>query len=994
MTPAIGCVLALSAASPAASFVTDRAGTLRNTEGASAAGEIRLRGTPPVEFATPERQIALERSPGWQRFRARHGAWSAVWNEATASPHRAVGPSIPLPGFRGDAASVDGAVRRFVADNSDVFGAVTLRALGVARHGDVWYASYRQVVDGLDVEFSDWEFRVWKDGRLIMFGADAQPTQSPARTVRIPVGIARQAAAQGLKFDASRDRAEAERDLRLVPVRAGGSTELRPAYQLRVVTSDPPGDWLTYVDAATGHVLFRTNRVRSAISGTVTAYVHPTLPTDLFQAQPVRHAYVDVGPTRVTTDDNGAYSATAAGPVTVSTTLHGPFAEVSRADVLPFGSGDASFSLPAVDPATVDVAWGLDGLSHDAERDAYVHVIMAHDHIKQLEPAFTGLDYEMPITVNVPNAFCNAFWNGFGLTFYGAGQGCVNAATVADVTFHEYGHAVNDGIYIADGIVGGMSNQSLHEGEADVNAAFMQDDPVIGQGFSGPGTFVRDLSPTVRWPLGNNDDPHTVGLIVGGAVWDMREAMTLQSAETLFEQSRHGHPDDTRDPIAFTEVFLDLLVADDDNGDLSDGTPHASAIVPAFDAHGIGASQFLNISHTPVADQPGGGPIVVRAIFGYTGPSVASLDPASPTLHYALDRGSFTDVPMQPTGIFGEYQATIPAALGSVVSYYLTVADSYGGTRSAPPDAPDLRVYRFLAGLAPTQFSWDMETDPGWTVGAPGDAAISGLWIRAEPIGTTAGEAPDTTIVQPGFDHTPNGTQCWITGNDTLHISNGYNDVDGGATTLSTPVFDATAGGVEHPVIEYYRWFSNGNGNNPSTDPWRVDISNDGGTSWTPVENTLAGAPSWERILFKIEDYVTPTSTMKLRFIASDTGAPSLVEAGVDDFRLMAFPAGSLGAEPPSAPKTIALSAATPNPSSGPTSIRFALPAESPVRLTIHDVAGRRVRTLVDRGMNAGAHSETWDGRDDRGALVPSGLYFVRLEAGGDSRFQRLLRTR
>jgi flagellar hook assembly protein FlgD len=44
--------------------------------------------------------------------------------------------------------------------------------------------------------------------------------------------------------------------------------------------------------------------------------------------------------------------------------------------------------------------------------------------------------------------------------------------------------------------------------------------------------------------------------------------------------------------------------------------------------------------------------------------------------------------------------------------------------------------------------------------------------------------------------------------------------------------------------------------------------------------------------------------------------------------------------------------------------------------------------------MNAGAHSETWDGRDDRGALVPSGLYFVRLEAGGESRFQRLLRTR
>ena len=74
MISALGCVLALSAASPAAPFVTDRAATSRNIDGAPAAGEVRLRGTPPVVFATPERQIALERSPGWQRFRDRHGA--------------------------------------------------------------------------------------------------------------------------------------------------------------------------------------------------------------------------------------------------------------------------------------------------------------------------------------------------------------------------------------------------------------------------------------------------------------------------------------------------------------------------------------------------------------------------------------------------------------------------------------------------------------------------------------------------------------------------------------------------------------------------------------------------------------------------------------------------------------------------------------------------------------------------------------------------------
>jgi len=75
---------------------------------------------------------------------------------------------------------------------------------------------------------------------------------------------------------------------------------------------------------------------------------------------------------------------------------------------------------------------------------------------------------------------------------------------------------------------------------------------------------------------------------------------------------------------------------------------------------------------------------------------------------------------------------------------------------------------------------------------------------------------------------------------------------------------------------------------------------------------------------------------------------------------------------------------ATPNPFNPRTTIAFELPRTGRVELSVHDAAGRRVRALR-RGVfvPAGRHSVTWDGRDDTGTAVASGVYHVRLEAGG-----------
>jgi hypothetical protein len=87
-------------------------------------------------------------------------------------------------------------------------------------------------------------------------------------------------------------------------------------------------------------------------------------------------------------------------------------------------------------------------------------------------------------------------------------------------------------------------------------------------------------------------------------------------------------------------------------------------------------------------------------------------------------------------------------------------------------------------------------------------------------------------------------------------------------------------------------------------------------------------------------------------------------------------------------PDQVVLHQNSPNPFNPETTIRFELPSAMRVQLSIFDVHGRLVRKLIDEQRGAGASTAAWNGRDDRGAGVATGLYFYVLEAGG-SRYQR-----
>jgi len=272
----------------------------------------------------------------------------------------------------------------------------------------------------------------------------------------------------------------------------------------------------------------------------------------------------------------------------------------------------------------------------------------------------------------------------------------------------------------------------------------------------------------------------------------------------------------------------------------------------------------------------------------------------------------------------------------------------------------------------------DLEVDRGWTIGAAGDNATSGLWLRADPVGTTYNSA----VVQPEDDHTPApGVMCFVTGNANPGDAAGAADVDGGQTTLLSPVFDLSE--ALAATVSYWRWYTNNLGNNPSEDWWDVAVTNNG-TTWVALEHTQASSASWQQFTFELTEYITLTDHVQLRFVASDANLGSLVEAGVDDFLLDAsYGVSTAVGDEPAAPSALALGDCYPNPFNPLTRIAFTVPRASDVDLAVYDVSGRRVATLVHGPVAAGRHEVVWQGRDDHGGVAASGVYFSRLSCDG-----------
>ena len=100
-----------------------------------------------------------------------------------------------------------------------------------------------------------------------------------------------------------------------------------------------------------------------------------------------------------------------------------------------------------------------------------------------------------------------------------------------------------------------------------------------------------------------------------------------------------------------------------------------------------------------------------------------------------------------------------------------------------------------------------------------------------------------------------------------------------------------------------------------------------------------------------------------------------------------------VGVDPQTAPAVLVLAAPAPNPSRGTVATTYDVSEPGArVRVGVYDLAGRRVRALLDEIRPAGRHVLAWDGTDDRGARTPAGSYFLRLESDATTMVRKLVR--
>lgn len=246
-----------------------------------------------------------------------------------------------------------------------------------------------------------------------------------------------------------------------------------------------------------------------------------------------------------------------------------------------------------------------------------------------------------------------------------------------------------------------------------------------------------------------------------------------------------------------------------------------------------------------------------------------TLATGSPRLYYRFHGGVFLISSLQPLGP-GYYRATIPATVCEAnPEYYFSAQTLSGLTLLSPHNAPD-SLFHLTVGAISTKMSDNFETDQGWTT--ENLDATDGYWERCVPV------ADPDWIWAPANDADGSG-QCYVTDNDM-----GQSDVDRGSVRLTSPVFDMSDGGLlSYFYFLYISYESDG------TDHILVEMSDDDGANWTEIaRHEHSTHLMWN--FYAIEEAeilvtgLALTDNMRIRFTATDAGAASIVEAGIDGF--------------------------------------------------------------------------------------------------------------
>jgi hypothetical protein len=656
------------------------------------------------------------------------------------------------------------------------------------------------------------------------------------------------------------------------------------------------------VDAKTGAILYQETKIYHAVTGRVTGvattgYGADTCATEADTGLP--YVQVRTGGTTAYTDVDGNYSiAAGAAGATYTTSLVGRWFTTTNNS-----AATLTQSTTADDGATWSPQFNTAN-NVDAERaqvNAYIMANKIRDMVLVANSTFPTVATQastFQVNCNLAQT-CNAYYSGNTINFYSAGGGCANTA-FGDVVAHEFGHNVVE--------KGGSGQGAYGEGFGDIHGLLLSDIPATGVGFETCSNGIRTAQNTCQFNATScatgstsygatcGSEIHSCGQLISGCVWDLRNRLavaypatyrTMLSRLCVNSVLLHG----AIATIA-SDITIDFLTLDDNDSNLANGTPNYAAINDSFTLHGLPGPalrvfDFTYPNGVPSQVEPNGSTSLKVQITAY------GDNPNGFTARIFSREATGTTWTITPMTALGNntYTVNVPAGTCLATKQFYVACDTYGGTTiTDPPSAPAAFYSAIEASTAQSIANLEFEaSNGGWTAGSTGDTASNGIWVCADPFGTSFGTTGSKC--QSENDHTAGaGVKAWITGNGTASGTSStartQADVDGGTTSLVTPAFDLSA--ASGARVSYWRWFAawQSNGVASTGDTMVVEVSADNGVTWVNMETVSTNAGDWVQRTFTVSDYVTPSAQVRFRFRASDTGTDSTVEAGVDDFRI------------------------------------------------------------------------------------------------------------
>jgi len=242
------------------------------------------------------------------------------------------------------------------------------------------------------------------------------------------------------------------------------------------------------------------------------------------------------------------------------------------------------------------------------------------------------------------------------------------------------------------------------------------------------------------------------------------------------------------------------------------------------------------------------------------------------------------------------------------------------------------------------------------------DDIESGLsdWTGSWGQTSSASHSPSTCMTDSPLGDYPNSAETTMTLQNSLDLSES-----------------------EHAELVFWHRYDTESG----YDFCYVEVSTNGGGSWTQVAQYSGEEASWRELTIDLDSYVG-TAAFKVRFVLDSDGWVQRDGWYVDDVHVFAdAPTGADGVE-----LMTARVSNYPNPFNPVTNVQYSVPRDANVELAIYDVAGRLVRTLVtEPAHSAGRHTVRWDGRDDDGRAIAAGVYFARLIVDAESTASKMV---